>query len=87
MLCWRIYSTAKAWDVTPSKLLNIEDDYAAFCLDEGLAEMGGFIQSELKKIKGKKQKVVDARRAAMLEAIITGNPAKRFADPAARMNK
>lgn len=77
---------ARRWQTRPSELLGIEDVYVAYCLDEAVLEFAAHIESELNnvKVKGDNQDILAKRREAVLESLLTGNVAKRFADPALR---
>lgn len=55
---WGLYQTAKSFMVRPSELLNVQDRYAAYCLDNACGEFGRSLENELSNIEGKNKKEI-----------------------------
>lgn len=88
---WLLYSNAKQWKVRPSQLLDIEDAYVAYCLDEAIGYFGSQLEFELDKAssgkESKGERSAKMKRQSVLDRVL-GPPKKetaRFADPAALM--
>jgi hypothetical protein len=83
---WNLYAQARRWRSRPSALLGLTDAYEAFCLDEAIGDLASYIEQELEKVKvkGDKPELLEKRRQAVLESLLTGQVAKRFADPMAK---
>lgn len=85
------WQDAQSLGVRPSKLLDIEDPYVAFCFDQAAGYLGSHIELELDKIGEKvtaKEQGIREQKKQRLEAILAGKEAaqtKKFADPAAMM--
>jgi hypothetical protein len=82
---WLLYTQAKTWSVRPSDLLNIDDWYTSYCLDQAIAYWGTFVETELDRIEGDKPKVVEQKRKAKLHELLGTEgetPSGQFADPA-----
>jgi len=86
---WNLYAQARQWRVRPSEILGIDDAYVAYCLDEAVSDLAAFIEDELDKVKVKSDnpEVVRKRKMARLDALLSGNVAKQFADPAAKAKR
>ncbi len=41
-----LHRTAKTYGIRPSKLLNISDEWAAYCLDNAIALFGNFVEGK-----------------------------------------
>jgi hypothetical protein len=78
---------ARQWKVRPSEMLGLEDPYTAYCLDEAVLDLVSYIEEELEsvKVKGSKPEVLAVRKAAKLEALLTGDVTKQFANPMAKV--
>lgn len=76
--------TAERWKVPPSRLLGVSDKYLAFCLDECIALVMGWIEGEMEKVKGKNEAAVKRGRETKLRQLLSkpGDVRGRFADPA-----
>lgn len=88
---WLLWHKCKALGQRPSELLNITDDYVAYCLDEAVIYFGLMVESELEQAGHKPSKEErKARRARedILDRILGDEKdqeaakAKRYADPA-----
>ena len=85
---WLLYHNAKLWKTRPSKLLAIEDEYVAYCLDEAISFFGGQLEYELDEAShgkvSKEERSARAKRQTVLDRVlgkIEGDkPA--YADPA-----
>lgn len=92
---------AKEFQCLPSQILNTQDDYAAYCLNESCFIWGVYVENELHKAsrdsKDKKQNkeqetFMRKRKQRMASIMETDNkahpaPAKRFKDPAELFTK
>jgi hypothetical protein len=78
---WSVFLEAKTWRRTPSELFSIDDPYVAYCLDEAVAMIGGWITGELEKVEGKTQKAVEVRREFVLKRLLTKGSGARFQTP------
>ena len=75
---WKIYQQAKTWGCRPSDLLNIENDYYAYCFDEAVATWGSYVTSELEKVEGKNDKEVSNKRHRRLLQLLQAPDQVRF---------
>lgn len=66
-------------------VLDIQDPYAAYCLDEACMAFGSYIQSELDQVTGKNDKEIQGRRTLKMKALLDDNPEARYATPFATM--
>ena len=76
---------AKTWNCRPSDLLNIENDYVAYCLDQAVGYFGRTLQAELDSVDEKDEKTAEHKRRRILERYLgeSDKPARGlFADPA-----
>lgn len=81
-----MFLQAQTWRVRPSQLLDVQDSYAAFCIDSAIWELGTHIEGELDKVKGRSERSVQAGREAKLKALLSDKPeTKQFADPMAML--
>lgn len=79
---------AKTWNCRPSDLLNIQDDYVAYCLDQAVGYFGRTLENELEKAGSDAKNNADAewKRRAVLDRYLGDNDKPQrgqFADPAA----
>lgn len=72
---------AQLWRVRPSELVNVEDPYRAYCLDQAVGEFGSYVKSEVERIEGKNAKAVEGKRKTKLRALLSENPKAKFAQP------
>jgi hypothetical protein len=84
---WLLYTEAKTWGTTPASLLNIEDPYIAFCLNQAVGYWGMTIESALDEVDGKNSKEIAIKRKAVLRKWLYPDSADKpqpgqFADPA-----
>lgn len=83
-----LWQKSKAVGQQPSRLLNIEDDYAAYCLDEAVIYFGLTLEGLLDQA-GHKPSKEERRGKAAREAVLnkvfskTNDKGSGFADPAA----
>lgn len=76
------------WNVRPSQLLGIDDDYLAYCIDEAVGEYGSFVRGELEQVEGKNAKEVQGRRELVLRRLLTAEKeADLYATPVATKTK
>lgn len=77
---------AKTWTCRPSSLLNIRNDYVAYCVDSAIAYFGRAVEHELESVEGKTTADTAAKRRVVLDRFI-GDPETPtkglFADPGA----
>jgi hypothetical protein len=84
-LMWQVWSIAKANGIRPSSLLDVDDTYVAYCLDEAVTTWGTFIETELSKIEEKTKEATEAKMQRRLRQVL-GQPDEvkgSFRDPAA----
>lgn len=85
---WLLFVDSKTWSCRPSDLLNIEDDYVAYCLDQAVGHFGRALENELEKA-GSGAKTDDEaqwKRKLVLDRFIGEDKKPQrgtFADPAA----
>lgn len=84
---WLLYQEADTWSTTPSTLLGVDDEYAAYCLNQAVAYVGKFIDGEMDKAASgaKNEKAAASARDRVLKHYLDARPDKstsRFADPA-----
>lgn len=75
---WSLYNMAITWRVRPSEMLNIENTYHAWCLDEAVYQFGGTIHSRLDRITGKDDRVVNGKRQSLLLKLLGAPDEARF---------
>jgi hypothetical protein len=74
---WRLYLQAAQWRERPSALLDIEDPYHAFVLDEAVWELGSTIENEISKVEGKDARQIESRTKALLQKLLSGGSGYR----------
>lgn len=87
LTAWLLYNDAQSWRVRPSQLLDIDDSYVAYCLDQAINYWGKTIENDLDKVEGKNDKDTENKRKAVLNGYLYPSPSGeaskgRFADPA-----
>jgi hypothetical protein len=76
------------WNVRPSSLAGLTDEYLAYCFDQAVGEWGAFVRNELDKVKGKNADSVAGKRALVLKKLLEAKtPAARFATPTATISR
>lgn len=88
---WLLFVDAKTWSCRPSELLNIEDDYVAYCLDQAVGYFGRNLEAELEKAGSGAKNEEDAewKRQRVLDNFLGEDDKPQrglFADPAAMFN-
>lgn len=83
---WQLFNLAKACFCRPSDLLNIQNDYVAFCLDEAVISMGTSLENHIDEVmQGTKDpKAARAKAQYALEDFLNEGKAKesiQFATP------
>jgi len=85
---WDLYLSSTSYNSRPSHLLNIEDPYKAFCLDQAVRCFGRTLEARLDEAgaDAKNQEQAKRARQRILDQVLTPGevPKKRFADPAAK---
>lgn len=85
-----LYVDCKTWSCRPSDILQIDDDYMAYCLDQAIGYLGRTIEAELDKVEGKTREETEQKRSRVLDrflALDNEKPSRgQFADPAAMFN-
>lgn len=84
---WAVAATAEAWSCRPSDLLNVQDDYVAFCVDEMVAYAYGSINAKLDEIDlDRESKKLSRKRQGMLDHLlgVKRSTKGRFKDPFAK---
>ena len=84
---WALYNHAKTWGVRPSELLDIDNPYIAYCLDEAVATFGNGVSNELESVEGKSKSQVNQRRRAVLGKLLKLPDEVRFKKPPERPAK
>lgn len=69
--------------IRPSLLLDIQDGYQAYCIDEAVLSFGHWVQSKLSGITGKNDNEVSGRQELMLRKLLSGDAKEQFAVPVA----
>lgn len=77
---WELYVQAKTWNTRPSQLIDIDDPYVAYCVDEAVAMFGNTVSAELNDIYDKNPKKMAQKQERHLQMRL-GLPMK-FRDPA-----
>lgn len=87
---WLLYQDSRTWRCRPSDLLGVEDQYAAYCLDQATAVWGRHIEHELEEASENakdKNAAVRARKAVLYQYFPELEDAEpqigSYADPAA----
>lgn len=81
---WLLYLQAKAWRVTPSSLLGVEDAYVSFCLNEACFEWGVHVESKLQSVTGRNEQEKEGRRKLVLRSLMSEEgPKANYAVPTA----
>lgn len=77
------------WQCRPSQLLAIEDEYAAYCLDQACGEWGAHVRSELEKVEGKTRAQVEQHQLLTLRRLLGEDSIDpgSFAAPVATMTR
>lgn len=83
---WQLWQLSSSTASRPSSLLDIQDSYTAFCMDQAVAMFGNGVQNILDSITHKNEKFQTAQRTAKLNAILSDAPPeeavkKSFAAP------
>jgi hypothetical protein len=79
---------ATTWNCRPSDLVNLDDDYLAYCLDQAVGYVGRAIQAELDKVEAKTESEAERKRKLVFERFFgdTQKPSRGlYADPAAML--
>lgn len=84
-MLWQLFNLAKTWQTRPSQLLNIDNDWQAFCLDRAVATFGNALKAELDSVEGKNNKEIQRKRESILRKWIPeASSERKFADPGKR---
>jgi hypothetical protein len=67
MMLWDQWQLAKAYSERPSVMLQIEDRYAAFCVDGAVAHFGLQLEAELDGVNEKNPKTAKRKRQRIME--------------------
>jgi hypothetical protein len=70
---------AQALSCRPSALLGVDEEYAAFCLDEACVYFGEIVRAEVSAVEDKNPRMLRGKRENVLRGLL-GLP-KRYADP------
>lgn len=81
---------AKTWNCRPSDLLDIEDAYVAYCLDQAVGYFGRHLEAELEKAGNgaKNDQEAEWKRKLVMDRYMSDKDKPQrglFADPAAMM--
>src|SRR5262245_12895218 len=63
---WDLYLQSKLWGVRPSSLLDVDDTYAAYCLDQAVFHFGSQLSAELESVEGKTAADIKRRQEVIL---------------------
>lgn len=77
---WSLWLTAKSVRARPSELLDVQDPYAAYCLDNAVSEFGRAIESELSEVEGKTKKEIQKKSDRVLRKWL--DMPQQYRDPA-----
>lgn len=81
---WHVFTLSQKMKVRPSDLLALSDPYERYCVDECVIDWGVYVQSELDKIKHKKEKVAQGQKLVRLRQLLAATPTvQKFANPVA----
>lgn len=84
MAMWNVYKLSLKLKTRPSDLLGLRGSYERFCIDEVVVEWGVYVDSELGKIRHKKEKVEEGQRLTRLRQLLSDTPVvKKYATPIA----
>lgn len=78
MNTWNLFQEAKGWGCTPSDLLQIEEPYTAYCLNQAVSHFGAYVTGELEKIEGKDSKAVARKRQQKLEQLLRAPGQRKY---------
>ena len=97
-VCWILYQDSRQWQVRPSELLHVSDEYVGYCLDQAVGFFGMKVESALdeaesnvshkKSGRSRATAVRNARSQVLQRYGITTEgqePRRQYADPAAMM--
>lgn len=76
MLLWNVYVEAQTWRSRPSAMMNITDEYVAYCFDEAASEWGNYIRGKIDSVEGPNTKVIAARQETLLRQLLRGEGLK-----------
>jgi hypothetical protein len=79
---WDLYNLAKTWSCRPSQLLDIENSWDAFRIDDAVAVFGGAIELQLSNIDGKNMREIQKKQELALRRILAGRDSQKYRDPA-----
>ena len=83
-----MWLSSQAFHTRPSTLLNIEDEYPAWCLDQAVRYFGTALENEMDEASAnekKAEKAKAARQRVLDRVLFPGEtPKKRYADPGAK---
>lgn len=85
---WQLDALARRYNIRPSNVLGIVDDYTAFCLDQAVMLFAAGVQQKLDDIpQGKGKKAPESRKRkqdALLHKLLRmeGAAPQKFRDPA-----
>lgn len=73
-----LYNHAKKWSTRPSNLLDIDNSYVAFCLDQAVAYFGDTVSAALEQVEGKTAKDIEGKRYSLLLKYLGAPDEQRF---------
>lgn len=76
VLMWELYNNSQLWHHRPSQLVDVQDAYTAYCLDEAVAYFGNRVTEEVEKIHDKNTKTQERKRKNKLLQLL-GVPAEQ----------
>lgn len=81
-----MYNHGKLWGVRPSELLDLDDPYEAYCLDEAAAYLGNTIQADLNGVDASTPQAAEQETQKILDSYFRPKEEKprtgMYADPA-----
>jgi hypothetical protein len=84
---WNVFSLSQEAGVPPSRLMHIEDSYAAYCFDEAVLQWGSYVSAEVRKAgegkKSSKEKGLEAKQDRKFRQLMEVPDEVRFASPVA----
>lgn len=66
-MLWQLYQMATTYQIRPSDLVGLSNDWEAFCLDRAVFLFGTALSNDLEGQEGKNKKDVKRKREQVLE--------------------
>lgn len=66
MQLWDLYRMSKDYRTRPSELVDLDDPFAAFCLDRAVHDFGTAVENALSDVEGKTKKEIQVKSDRVL---------------------